>query len=672
MRYFDEYCEVHLDPSIAPYTWVFKSHEKIQIRFGVQITKEPDFGQLVYQLNDGKGYYDADRILVQTESVNEHGYKMFFATLPSINNGGGYRYQFGYVDKYGNEYTSSQTRTVLVCDEAPRAMAEIPYEFLGYWDNQPLYGPKPQITITSGPDNWAARLFYSIIIDRFSPGSSSNYTGLSPVKYDPTSPFTSHGGTIRGITEQIDYLKSLGIRAIIISPVYVNAADGYHGYHPIHLLMVDPRFGTLDCLRELVQTAHGADIAVILDVVNNHIADSINWEDYGGPVGGEFKYIQGEDDILLPFPVEARNTNLFHGPEYTDMVNQRLFGFLEDWRTETGYVRELLIQHLKYWISETDIDGLRYDSARHVGLDFWEPCFAEISRYTSFIGKKQFLQIAEHAGSTHAEVLEYNSAKFTNMIDYPTYYAIKKGLANVNWLGTLADYFCGFLAPTQSYHAGWWNNIMFLDNQDTTRILHHFLSHLTNQDEARVRLHFALACLILGPQIPAIYQGTEQEFSGALGLHQRPETGDWIGHDCYVREDLFDNPVCVWEFGPINHKTFPPFNTTHQTFLLIRQLAEIRSQNKLIQSGNRTLICSRNNGLWCLLIHGLPNERPLFVAMNLGSKSVFEECLRIPNWYGDFSGVDMLVSTSSGVFHIVDDGIQIKLPPFTLLLGKLL
>jgi glycosidase len=151
------------------------------------------------------------------------------------------------------------------------------------------------------------------------------------------------------------------------------------------------------CLRELVAKAHEADIAVILDVVNNHITDSINWEQYGGPTGGEFKYLQGDDTTVMPFPVEVRNTSLFHGPEYTDMVNQRLFGFLEDNRTQTSYVRELLIGHLKYWIAETDIDGFRYDWARHVGLDFWKPCIEEISRYTTYLGKKQFLQIAEHA-----------------------------------------------------------------------------------------------------------------------------------------------------------------------------------------------------------------------------------------------------------------------------------
>jgi len=213
---------------------------------------------------------------------------------------------------------------------------------------------------------------------------------------------------------------------------------------------------------------------------------------------------------------------------------------------------------------------------------------------------------------------------------------------------------------------------MFLDNQDTTRILHEFLNRQINQDNARVRLHFALACLILGPQIPSIYQGTEQEFCGALGTYEKEDTGELIGHDCYVREDMFDNPACIWKYGRINRKIFKQFNTNHSTFLLIRQLAQIRTQNPLIQSGKRTFLSSRNNNVWCMLIHSTPDVEPIFVAMNFGSTSVSEQHVKIPNWYGDFYGVDMLFTTDGGVFHVGEASMQIQLPPYTFIIGKLL
>jgi glycosidase len=472
--------------------------------------------------------------------------------------------------------------------------------------------------------------------------------------------------------EKLDYLEALGVGAIIISPVYVNEASGYHGYHPIHLLMVEPRLGTLAILQKLVKKAHDRDIAVILDVVVNHLADSIDWEEYGGPPGGEFKYVQGDEVAVLPFPVECRNPALFHGPEYTDIINQRLFGFLEDWRTETTYVRELLVRHLKYWLAQTDIDGFRYDSARHVGVDFWQPCLAEIKRYASYFGKKEFLQIAEHAGSQHEELTAYNDAGFSGFLDYPTHYTLKHSLGDGDWLGGFADYFCGFLAPNSIYANGWRNNLMFLDNQDTSRILHEFLMRHAERGTATHCLHFALACAILGPQRPVIYAGTEQEFSGALGIHQREDTGEWIGHDCHVREDLFDNPACVWKFGPINHKVFQPYNQEHTTFKLIEQLAGLRRQNPLLSHCQRTVLHSCTQGLRCVLLHDDQGSVPLLVAMNLGTNTLRETDLPLPKMFGDLSGINLRVATAGGVLKWEDSRIYAQLPPFSFTIGEII
>ncbi|NER45915.1 MAG: alpha-amylase [Symploca sp. SIO1A3] len=671
MRYFEEYCEVHLESGVPPYTWVFKSDEKIRIRFGVSLDKDPDCGQIFYESNDGYGHHDFCRIKAHTDGLVENGFKMFSVTLPPLKEGG-YRYKLGYRGIDGQEHVSQLSRVVYVCDDAPRSITEIRSKFLGFINHQPLYGPHPQVPITPGPEDWQRRLFYSLIIDRFAQGSACDRRGLGMVPYDPSSPYGSHGGTLQGVIEQLEYLSALGVRALIISPVYTNEPSGYHGYHPIHLLMVAPRLGTLRTLQDLVNKAHEVGIGIILDVVVNHLADSIDWEEYGGPPGGEFKYVRGDETAVMPLPVEAQNTVLFHSPAYTDMINQRLFGFLEDWRTETTYVRELLIQHLKYWLAVTNVDGFRYDSARHVGLDFWEPCVAEISRYATYLGKQQFLQIAEHAGSSHGELTAYNRANFSGFLDYPTHYTLKHSLGNGDWLEGFADYFCGFLIPDQTYTNGWRQNLMFLDNQDTTRILHEFLSRHEQRDMAQSCLHFALACLILGPQRPIIYAGTEQEFSGALGMHQREDTGEWIGHDCHVREDMFHNPACVWKFGPINQKVFEPYNQNHETFKIISQLARIRAQTFLLQIGNRTVFSSEEHGLRSVIIHDAQGSPPLIAIMNLGLTELTKSKLAIPQGYGRIRGVDIQVATIGSTLQWVNGHIHAQLPPFAFILGQIL
>ena len=156
-------------------------------------------------------------------------------------------------------------------------------------------------------------------------------------------------------------------------------------------------------------------------------------------------------------------------------------------------------------------------------------------------------------------------------------------------------------------------------------------------------------------------------------MHQCQDTENWLGHDCYVREDMFDNSDCTWQFGAINRKTFAPYSQEHTTFLLIRQLADIRSQNPVIINGERTILCSKNNGLWAVLIHHHRGyEQPIFVAMNIGAMALLDESVEIPEIYGNFYGVDRLTNTLETEFKIIKGIIEVKLPPFTFALGRLL
>ena len=106
--------------------------------------------------------------------------------------------------------------------------------------------------------------------------------------------------------------------------------------------------------------------------------------------------------------------------------------------------------------------------------------------------------------------------------------------------------------------------------------------------------------------------------------------------------------------------------------MLIRLLADISSQNPVIIIGERTILCSKNNGLWAVLIHHRVYKQPIFVAMNIGAMDVLDEVVEIPEIYGNFYGIDTLTDTSETEFKIANGIIQIKLPPFTFALGRLL
>lgn len=286
------------------------------------------------------------------------------------------------------------------------------------------------------------------------------------------------------------------------------------------------------------------------------------------------------------------------------------------------------------------------------------------------MGKRHFLQIAEHAGYTREEIIPYHQARFTNFLDYPTYFMVQRAWEQGRGMQTLADYCCGLLKLVPPHQAGWRNNLMFLDNHDRTRVLHEIYRSYPQPEQARAVLHFSLACLLLGPQPPVLYYGTEQEFHGALGLHFCEQTGKWIGHDHYVREDMFANPACTWKFGPINRPQFPAYNTEHATFLWIHQLAALRAHHKTLQTGMRVILRTSTNGLRALLIHAADAPRPLLVLMNEQDKPIHDAEIVIPTGHGTFSQIEQL-ATTGGEFHLVHNKVRVTLPPFGVMVGQL-
>ena len=143
------------------------------------------------------------------------------------------------------------------------------------------------------PPDWRDQVFYFLLPDRFSSGQESADRLFDPK--DPERFKTAdkgkwmeggkgfQGGTLRGIQSKLRYLRNLGVTALWLGPVWKQRKDldTYHGYGIQNFLEVDPRFGTREDLRNLVNEAHAQGIYVILDIIYNHTGN--NWYyDIGG------------------------------------------------------------------------------------------------------------------------------------------------------------------------------------------------------------------------------------------------------------------------------------------------------------------------------------------------------------------------------------------------------
>jgi alpha-amylase len=119
--------------------------------------------------------------------------------------------------------------------------------------------------------DWRDQVIYQIMIDRFENGDPNN-----DINVHASVPGRYHGGDWQGVINRLDYLQSLGVTALWISPVVKNTEEdagfaSYHGYWTQDFLRPNAHFGDLQKLRELVDKAHAKGMLVILDVVTNHV-----------------------------------------------------------------------------------------------------------------------------------------------------------------------------------------------------------------------------------------------------------------------------------------------------------------------------------------------------------------------------------------------------------------
>jgi len=164
-------------------------------------------------------------------------------------------------------------------------------------------------------------------------------------------------GTYAGLIEKIPYLTDLGITAVELLPVFQfdpqDAPPGhinYWGYQPLsffaphHSYSSNPApLGVLDEFRDMVKALHRAGIEVILDVVFNHTAEG----GLDGPticfrgLANDFYYILGEDQSQYA--------------DYTGCGNTL--------NANQSVVRRLILDSVRYWVTEMHVDGFRFDLA---------------------------------------------------------------------------------------------------------------------------------------------------------------------------------------------------------------------------------------------------------------------------------------------------------------------
>jgi glycosidase len=429
---------------------------------------------------------------------------------------------------------------------------------------------------------WQAQSIYQIITDRFFDGDSSNNNAEG--NYNASSSGSVHGGDFKGIEQKLDYIKALGATAIWISPVVLNGHGQFHGYAARDFYRVAPHWGSLADLQHMIAAAHARGILVLDDIIVNHGDDLIYSTDSGyasfltPPAGYTLKYRSSSLTYAPPFDIynstytSGNNalTNLFHNngaiPDYNTAQHYELgeLSGLDDFRTESAYVRSNMVEIYKYWIGQGGFDGFRIDTAKHAEMGFWQNWSPLIHAYAASIGKPNFFMFGEVYDGSDAKCGSYTGAQsggafaLDSVLDFPLFYMVNSVFASAT--GNTRQIEDHYNAIAANYDpAAQMRLVTFLDSHDQPRFL-------SGSGATAARLNVALVFHYTARGIPCLYYGTEQAFNGTT--------------DPNDREDMFDGG---FEQGP---SLGDNFNMTHPQFQMVAQLNNFRRLYPALQIGS--------------------------------------------------------------------------------------
>ena len=199
---------------------------------------------------------------------------------------------------------------------------------------------------------WARdAVVYNIFPDSFAAGKRLAPNGAPPCR----------GGTVRGVTENLDYIASLGFNCIYLNPIF--AARSYHRYDTLDYYRIDPHMGAEDDLRDLVRRAHALGIRVILDGVFNHVSSDHPFFRDVLEKGRASRYYS----CFYALPETPRLPAAGELPGYT------CFSYVADMpKTNTAdpFLRQYFCDIGAYWVRKFDVDGWRLDVANELDDGF--------------------------------------------------------------------------------------------------------------------------------------------------------------------------------------------------------------------------------------------------------------------------------------------------------------
>jgi glycosidase len=451
---------------------------------------------------------------------------------------------------------------------------------------------------TDGHAWWNDSVFYEIFVRSF---CDSDGDGI---------------GDFNGITQKLDYLNDgdpatsidLGTTGIWLMPIF--PSPSYHGYDVTEYYGVNPQYGTMEDLENLLAAAHARGIRVIIDLVLNHTSSQHPWFVQARDPASPYHdwYIWSDDDPAYPgswgeqvwFPLDGR----YYYSTFT--------AGMPDLNYTNPAVTAEMQNVVRFWLEDVGVDGFRLDAAKHL---------IEEGR------------VQAHTAATHAW---WKALR-------PIYKQINPQAVTVGelWdtLDLTAPYLQGdeldlafefyladaFVKSANNGSSGAVNNQIKLSYKLLPPL--QFAPFLTNHDQNRVmtrldsdpeKAKVAASLLLTAPGVPFLYYGEEIGMQGEKPDEQIRRPMQWSA-------ESFGgfSSVTPWEpLGP-DWERFNVASEAGDTASILshyRTLIQARNQHAALRVGDLSVVKASNDALYSIV--RVSQEEAVLVLVNLTGEPV--------------------------------------------------
>lgn len=549
---------------------------------------------------------------------------------------------------------------------------------------------KPRGRVFPSPRRWKDQVLYQILPDRFCDDANNRplFEREHPDKFKAPDKGVwmragtrFNGGTLRGITSKLDYLQGLGVTGLWLNPPWKQRQDleTYHGYGIQNFLEIDPRFGTRQDLRNLVDAAHDRGMYVVVDVIFNHSGNNFYYRDENGNPSSTMRYrysppheiagwrgAEGEclaeprsiEDGVWPrefqdpgFYTRAGQIGNWGVASWEDPLSPDVefrrgdFYDLKDLNVEDPRVMDALVRVYQYWIALSDCDGFRMDAIKHVSKNASREFCRGIYQYALSIGKENFLLTGEITDNEmilnymdiHGHIVDTALPVALDIVSAPNRItAVSKGLEDPEeFFGRYSmDWVIGRYLQVGGFH------VCVIDDHDmSSRSPKARFSAHSDLPTRYLQVANAVGVQLTAPGIPCVYYGTEQAFDGNEGYHDYSIEPQRFAEDRYVRECMFGGA-----FGAFGSTGCSFFDTSHPSYLRISAIARLRGQDSDLGRALRGGHCFLRESSYC----GYPFRLPARGELAGWSRVLgYNEVLIVMNTHAlEPRGADITVDTA--------------------------